>query len=155
MAEPAEHDLQPFDPAFLDEAEKYEVLGPAYFDASSVAERFMAKFKDEQFEPLVKEFTDKFRDELWSDITCSLLSDTEMNLQGELHRMVDSTVFALLTGDKWAIERYPLAKYHDGEKVRAALSKTAGDQIAQARIADLEAENKRLEDRVKSLQGRY
>jgi hypothetical protein len=51
-----------------------------------------------------------------------------------------------MTGERWALERYTLGKYGDGEKARAAVAAHIPKEIQDARIADLEAENKRLRE---------
>jgi hypothetical protein len=138
----------------LTEAAKYPTLGPAYFEARAVVERQMAKFEAEQFEPLIKEFADKFRERLWSDVKDHMLSDAELNMQGEMYRMVDASVMAILSGEQWAIERYALHKY-DGEKVRAAVAKHIPKELQDARIADLEKEVARLRESLKFHQRSY
>ena len=45
--------------AFLDQAEKHTALGPHYFAARQVAEKFMEEFQNEHFEPLAKKFADE------------------------------------------------------------------------------------------------
>ena len=57
-----------FDQKSLEEAAKHPPLGPAYFEARAIVERQMAKFEAEQFEPLIKKFTDAFREKLWDDV---------------------------------------------------------------------------------------
>lgn len=130
----------------LSEAAEWETLGPEYFGARKAATAFMEKFKADHFKPLVDEFTDQFRDKLWSDITDYLLSDTESNLHSEVARMVEGTIRALLTGEEWAMKRYPFCDYRDGEKIRKEIAAHSGDAIAQARIVDLEKEVARLRE---------
>lgn len=123
---------------------EYETLGPAYFAARDVAEKFMAGFEAEQFKPLIEKFASDFQDKLWSDLEASLLSDVESNLQGSLWRMVDGTINALLTGEQWALNRYAMAqaRYGDAVKVREAVAKHLSDDLARERIADLESQLK-------------
>lgn len=128
----------------LAEAAEWESLGPEYFGARKASAAFMTKFQAEHFKPLVDEFTDQFRDKLWSDIVDYLISDTESNLHSEVARMVEGTIRALLTGEEWAMKRYPFCDYRDGEKIRKEIAAHSGDAIAQARIADLEKEVERL-----------
>lgn len=134
-----------FDPAFIPEEEKNPGLGPAYFDARAVAERVMAKFENEDFQPMVKKVVDAISEKLWVDVQNSLLMDVEMNLHGQMWRMVDSCVNALLGGSKWALQKYALAeRYHDGTEIRAAVAKHIPAELQDARIADLEAEITKL-----------
>lgn len=123
---------------------EYPTLGPAYHAARDVAEKFMAPFEAEHFKPLIDKFAGDLRAQLWSDLENYLLSDVESNLQGSLWRMVDGTINALLTGETWALNRYAMAqaRYGDAEKVRAAVAKHLGDELAAGRIADLESQLK-------------
>lgn len=130
----------------IDEGEKHPTLGPHYFAAREAAKTFMARFEAEQFEPLVKSFADKFYQEMHDRLESYLLSDAEQNLQGEIWCGVDNAVNALVTGERWALERYTLGKYGDGEKARAAVARHIPKEVQDARIADLEAENKRLRE---------
>jgi hypothetical protein len=127
-----------FTPDELEEAAKYGSLGPEYFAGRKVAEAFMAKFHEDHFKSMVDEFADQFRDKLWSDIADFLLADTESNIHSGIVRMVEGTIRALLTGEEWAMQRYPFCDYRDGEKIRKAIAEHSGDAIAQARNADLE-----------------
>ena len=134
-----------FDEKSLEEAAKHPTLGPAYFEARAIVEKQMAKFEAEQFEPLVEKFTNAFREKLWDDVKDYLLGDTEMNLQSHIYHMVDSCVHAIMGGERWAIERYALQKY-DAQKAREAIAKLIPAELQDARIADLEAEVKRLRE---------
>lgn len=131
-----------FTDAEIDFGAQNPVLGPAYLAARGIAEKFMAPFEAEHFEPLITKFADTFRAQLWTELETFLLSDIESNLQGSLWRMVDGTINALLTGEQWALNRYAMAqaRYGDAEKVRAAVAKHLGDELARARIADLESQ---------------
>jgi hypothetical protein len=44
----------------MKEAEKHDVLGPAYFDARRVARNVMDKFEAEDFKPMVEKVFDTF-----------------------------------------------------------------------------------------------
>ena len=83
------------------------------------------------------------------DLQSSLLYDTEMNLQGEMWRMVDNCVQALLTGDSWALKRYALTDRHDGEKIREAVARHIPTELQDTRVADLEKEVMRLRNDLK------
>lgn len=125
----------------ISQGEDYPTLGPAYFAARDIAEKFMAPFEAEHFKPLIEKFADDFRHKLWDDLQTYLLMDVESNLGGSLWRMVDGTINALLTGDQWALDRYVMAatRYGEAPKVRAAILKHAGGHLVTARIAELEA----------------
>jgi hypothetical protein len=137
-------------------AEKWKGLGPVYFDAQIVAERFMEKFRSEHFKKLADDFADKFRDQLWGDIDSWLMEDTESNLQSSMQRMVEGAVAALLSGERWALERYVLlTSRYEGEKIRAAVAKLVPTEIQDKRIADLEAENADLKERLENARSRW
>ena len=124
-----------------------DVLGSEYFAGRKIAERFMTKFQDDHFKPLIEEFAKQFRDKLWTDVANWLLLDTESNLHNEIAPMVEGTLQAILTGERWALNRYALAaKYGDGEKLRAAIVKHVPIELQDARMADLEAENAKLRE---------
>ncbi len=127
-------------------------LGPEYFAARSFMERTMRGFQDEHLKPLAdavtKTVTDQITEKVWEAVQDSLLIDAEYNVQNTIWRMVNETVKALLSGEKWAMTRYPLASRYDAERVRAAIAKHIPDELAQARIADLEAEIKRLQEQL-------
>lgn len=124
--------------------EQYPVLGPHYEAGRKVAEAFMEKFQAEHFKPLVEKMADEFRDRLWSDLETFLLSDVTSNLHGSMDRMVEGSVQAILTGEKWALDFYPLTQRHDGQKVREAVLTHCRDQITDMRVAELEAEVEKL-----------
>lgn len=132
------------------EGEKSPILGPEYFAARRVSEQVMSKFEAEHLKPLVEKIADEFRDKLWDDLRDYIVNDTEMNVQSSIWRMVSDTVRALLTGEEWAMKRYPYADYSDGEKVRAAVAKHGGDTLLNARIVDLEKEVAELRERLET-----
>jgi hypothetical protein len=136
-------DTATFSDEALREAEKWDTLGPAYFEARPIVAKHMEKFQAEHFQPLIAEFVKSFQDKLWYSVRDHLLSDTEMNLHGEVYRMVDACVAALLSGEKWAIERYVLGAYRQ-EEIRAAIARHIPQELQDTRIADLEAEVERL-----------
>ena len=141
------------------QADGYPTLGPEYFAARRVMERFMAGWQEEHLKPLAdaicKEVTDRIREKVWDDFRDYLLTDTEYNAQGVIRDMVHGSVKALLTGEEWALRRYPLAAEYDAAEVRAAICQHVGDEVAALRIAALEAEVKRLEERLAYRSGAY
>ncbi len=122
---------------FETKAEPYTNLGPNYFAAQTIAERFLKNFAVEHFEPLVKQFTEKFRDELWTDITSWLLADTESNLQIEIRSRVDRSVNALLEGNPNYIAQYVMGQYND-EEIRKAIAQHIPKELQDQRVLDLE-----------------
>lgn len=126
------------------------VLSPAYFSSREIVSQFMKSFSDENFAPLATEFSKLFYEKLNEDIQAWLLADTESNLHGWMYRQVDDCVKALLSGEKWALERYALSERYDGGvKIRAAVAQHIPSEIMDARIADLEAENEQLRNDLK------
>ena len=126
-------------PEDIAEAEKYPPLGPAYFAARRICERAMVAFEAEHMKPLVEEFAKQVQDVLWDSVRDSLWSDVEMNLQGQMWDLVDKTVKALLTGERWALKRYALGSRYDFAAIRAAVASHIPTELQEPRIADLEA----------------
>lgn len=139
-------------------AEQNPVLGAEYSAARRFMEGFAESFREEHLQPftdeIVKTITDKVRERVWEDFNNYLLMDTEYNAQGAIYRMVNDTVKALLSGEKWAMAHYPLAARYDAEKVRAAIASHIPDAIAKARIADLEKQVSDLQERLDWARGR-
>lgn len=136
----------------IDEGSKYPTLGPAYFCSREVVERAMEGVQSSDFKPLLDRFSKEFTDTVWTSIQDHLLSDTEMNLQGAMWRQVDDIVKYLLSGEKWAVEKYALGARHDCEKVREAVARAVPKELQDMRIADLEAEVLRLKDSLRFYQ---
>lgn len=133
------------EPEHIAAADGYETLGPAYFKAREIAERAMAPFEAEHFKPLIDKFADDFRDKLWSSVQDSLICDVETNIQNELWRTIDGAVFALLSGDRWALERYALGTRYEQEKVREAVAKHIPQELQDKRILELQERVAELE----------
>ena len=130
------------------QAGSYDSLGPAYFAARRVAERVMAGAESEPLQKIAAKVVDDIRDAVYEYVEDHMRSDMESNLQGYITDMVDSTVRALVTGEPWAMNRYPLSARYDAVDVRAACAKHGGDALLMARIADLE---KRVAELAESL----
>ena len=131
--------------------EKHPVLGPDYFRARALAEGVVARIEVEHMEALrkiAKELTDEIQDRIWSSVVGHLLSDTEYNLQGEIRRRIENAVSALLSGEKWALNRYVLDGRYTGsisaEKLRETVAKHIPEELQSTRIAELEKEVQRL-----------
>lgn len=121
-------------------------LGPAYFASQRIVEGLMEGADAEPFKAVVERCSEQIREAVYEYVEDHLMSDLESNIQSRVWRMVDDTVNALLTGEQWAMQRYPYNKYTDGQKVREAVAKHGGDALLMARIADLEEANKRLHE---------
>ena len=130
----------------LQQAEHYGTLGPAYFAARRAAESLMAGVESEPLKRVLTKCADELTQGIYAYVEDGMRGDLERNLQGHIDNMVQRTVRALLTGDEWAMKQYPLAQYHDGEAIRAAVAKHGGEPLLMARIADLEKENVRLNE---------
>lgn len=130
-------------------SDRYDSLGPEYFAARRMARRFMEAFGADNFKPLIDEFTKRFNDELWTGVVASLIDDTESNIQLETSRMVEGTVRAILSGERWALNRYVLASKYDSGSVREAVVKHIPKELQDARITDLEAEIAQLRSDLK------
>lgn len=127
-------------------SEGYDTLGPHYFTARRVCEEAMSGFTPEMMKPLIEEASKSFQDKLWEHIEDSLWCDTEMNLQGKMWHMIDDVVKAILGGNEWAIKRYALGERYDCQSIRETLAKHIPEELQSARITDLEAEVKRLQE---------
>ena len=134
------------------QGEEHPTLGPAYFAANRVMAAAMAAFQEEHIDQHVAPIIKKASDDLYENVMRAtqdyLFSNAEMNLQGEMWRMVDQIVKALLSGEGWAVKKYALGERYDCEAVRATLTRHVPAELQNARIADLEVEVKRLSDRL-------
>lgn len=130
------------------EADQYPGLGAEYFAAREVVDSFLAVWKDEHAEKLAEEILkpvmDAVQDRVWDAFRDHLLSDGRYNAQGEMARMVEASVRALIGGERWANVKYISPAGYQTDKVRETLAKLYSDEIKDGRIADLEAEVARL-----------
>jgi len=131
---------------YLDKAAEHPVLGPHYFVARDVVDKFMAQFEPGPFDQIIKKAADDLYLSLHERLENFLLSDVESNLQGTLWRQIDESVKALLSGEKWALERYALGSKYESEKIREAVAKHIPKELQDARVADLETEIARLRE---------
>ena len=122
----------------------FESLGPAYYAARRAAEALMKNAEKSPFQEVAKSAADEVRARVYDYVENHILSDLECNIQGHINRMVDDTIEALLTGQPWAMERYPHNAHRRGEEIRAAIAKHGGEPLLMARIVDLEKEVERL-----------
>lgn len=129
---------------YLDKAAEHPTLGPHYFVARDVAEKFMAGFEPEHFEPVIKKAADDLYGALHERLESWLMSDVENNLQGTIWRQIDESVKALLSGQRWALERYLLGPKYEHDKIREAVAKVIPEELQNARIKDLEEEVEQL-----------
>ena len=130
-------------------------LGPEYRASQRFAEGVMKGFQEEHLQPIIKMIIDQVTDKLWDVARDYLLADTETNVAGAVRDMVNQTVDALLTGKKWAMDRYLYADYSRGEDIRKAVAAHGGDELLMRRIADLEAELAKRDETIRFLRDRY
>lgn len=139
------------DGQFIDEATGYPTLGPNYYAARAIAERFTAMFEAEHFKSLLDDFTKQFRDMLGEQVIDRLMEDAETGLQHAIWYRLDRSVEALLGGEQWAMEKYCLGPRYDAEKIRAAVAKHIPGELQDKRIADLEAQLAEANNTIDSL----
>ena len=137
--------------AFTDEdlasaSNGFETLGPAWFAARRASEHLMAGEDTKPFKEMVDKVAKQLSVELYEYAENYIKGDLEHNLQIYISDMVNDTVHALLTGQQWALDRYPLSKYHDGESIRKAIAAYCGESVLALRVKELEAENERLRE---------
>lgn len=134
-------------------AEEHPSLGAEYFAARDHAERFLKEWQEEHAEQLAKDILkpvlDIIQDKVWDAFRDHLLSDAELNAAGAMRAMVESSVRALIGGEKWANVKYIEYPYREGQKVRETLAKMHSDPIKDGRIADLEKEVERLTEQLR------
>lgn len=121
-------------------------LGPGYFSARRFAVSFVSGMKEEQFKPIIEKITKDIHTELWNKIADSMIYDIENSVQFHIWQTVDDIVKYLLGGTKWAMDKYALGERYDCDKVREAIAKHIPRELQEARIVDLEEENKKLKD---------
>jgi len=127
------------------------VLGPEYRASQRWAESITEKLDENELRPLIDQIGKDIADKLWDAARDSIIYDTECNASGHIRYMVEQTVQALLTGEKWAMERYPYANYAKGEAIRKAVAVHGGEELLMRRIADLEAEITKRDDTIQFL----
>lgn len=124
---------------------RHPTLGPVYFAARRICETAMAEFEAEHLKPLVEAFKKEVETQLWESIHDSIWSDTEMNLQGTMWRMVDEIVRCILSDNRpWISQQYALGERYDCEAIRKTLALSIKDELASAFHADLQVENEKL-----------
>ena len=128
----------------------HEALGPAYFTARRAAAALMQGATSQPFDVVVKKCGDDLTHALYEYLEVFVISDLQAALHDHIHRMVDNTVEALLTGQDWAMQRYPFADYDRGKDVREAVAKHGGEPLLMRRITDLEETVTRLKQVLRS-----
>lgn len=136
-------------------AATYTALGPAYFAARRFAEKLFDDSEQfNKFEDVAKEAAKKVADHIRDAIAEFIACDAEYGVHQHIWREVDQIVRAILSGEKWAVERYALGGKYDFGKIRAAVAKHIPREVMDARIGDLEAEVKTLSERLRFYQER-
>jgi hypothetical protein len=143
----------------IKDAEQYPALGAEYFAARDAAERFLKHWQEEHAvhlaEAIMKPVLDSVQEKVWDAFRDWLLSDTESNAAGVMRNMVESSVRALIGGQKWANVKYISPEGYQTEKVRETLAKLYSDEIKDGRIADLEKQVATLTEDVRRYRERY
>lgn len=131
-------------------------MGPTYFAARRFTEHMLKGSAETDFNPLIKEITDRLYRNIQDSFENFLLNDTDANIQGYIWRLVDDIVEGMLKGEKWIIDRYALSTRYPIEEVRKSLFQMAGDDlkgiyIAELKktIASLEGINRDLTDQIR------
>jgi hypothetical protein len=121
-------------------------LGPHYFASRRIVDAALAPLTSADAKEIAETVAKQIYDRIQEVAEESLWMDAEMNLQSKMWRMVDEIVKGILGGDRGAVERYALGERYRCEDVRKAIAAHFPQEIMAARIVDLEAENKRLQD---------
>jgi uncharacterized protein (UPF0297 family) len=130
--------------ADIQDSAEYPTLGPAYYSARRFAEEFVSGAEGEQFKPVVEKIVNDLHDELWTRVSENMVYSVESAVQAHIWQTVDSIVGYLLSGEKWAMEKYALGTRYECDKIRAAIAAHIPKELQDARIADMEDELKRL-----------
>jgi ATP-dependent Clp protease ATP-binding subunit ClpA len=120
------------------------VLGPGYFAARRFAEAFMAGADQGPFKPVIEKVTKEIADELWQRVQDNLLDDHNIHLH--IWQTVDQMVKFILSGEKWAVEKYALGDRYDCAKVREAIFQHFPKELRDKHIDDLEKEVENLKE---------
>ena len=134
------------EPVFTEDDRQSSVLGPHYFAARRIVEASCAVLQSEHAKEIADAMAKQVYDRIQEVVGASLWVDAEINLQGKMWAMVDEIVKGILEGDRGAMERFALGERYRCETVREAIAAHIPKEIMDARIGDLEAENKRLQE---------
>lgn len=124
----------------IKDGNKYSSLGPAYLASRRWCEGFMSGFREEHFEPLLKDFLERFRNQFWDDVATFLKANTMSHIHDKMWQFVDDMVEHILAGDEWAIKKYALDDRFRCRRVRKALVDAFPEELKDERIRDLEKE---------------
>jgi len=123
-------------------------LGPHYFSSRRFAEEIMKDVETTFFADALKKFSDELYRAMLEKTDDWLASDAEANMQSHIWRTIDDIVKGILSGEKWIVDRYALGSKYECERIRTTLAKHIQKELQDARIADLEAEVKRLQENI-------
>jgi hypothetical protein len=137
----------------ITEMANFPTLGPGWAASRRVAEKILGDWSEDGFKKIIDKTVYEIGARLWDDVRNSLQDDMESNIAGYIRAMVDETVNALLTGQTWAMERYPLSQLYQGDVIRAAIASHIPVELLDARIADLEEKNKTMADAIEVYRG--
>ena len=103
-----------------------------------VAAESVAAIDVEGIKALADDMADRFSCLVHEYFDGRFRSDMEDNIKIHISNSVESVVEHLLAGNRPHLEKYVLKSYRDD--VREAVARHLGDELAKARIADLERE---------------
>jgi hypothetical protein len=135
--------------------EQWPALGPCYSASQRIVEEALAHLTADDARKIADGIAKQVYERIYEVAEDALWSDAEVNLQGKMWRMVDEVVRGILSGERWVMVRYALGSRYDCDKIREAVAKHIPQEIMQARIADLEADNERLRRDLDFARGRY
>ena len=135
----------------IEQAESFGGLGPAYFATRRHVEAAVAGLPESANQEVleaIKAACAALYEQALGKFQDSLFFDAESNLHQKMHDTIDGTIEALLSGEPWALKRYCLDDRYMQQRpaILAAIAEHCGDEVAKQRIADLEAELKRVND---------
>lgn len=130
----------------IEKSKDYSALGPSYFAASELCENFFSEWEPENLEGIAQKVAEEISGKIHNELRDFIWDgQLESSLQSKAYQMVDDTVKALLTGEKWAIDRYVMNdRYNDGAVLREKLARMIPQEIQDKRIADLEAQLEKI-----------
>jgi len=134
----------------IKKSEQARNIGPHYFASDRWCDEFFRDFKEENFESMINDFADSFKERLREDVADWLVSDTKSGIQQQMWSFVDKMVKHILAGDEWAIKRYVFLEGYEGRMIRKAIWNEFKDEIRCKRIDDLEKSIERLNEFVKN-----
>lgn len=130
----------------LSDGKQSLTLGPAYFSSRDFMRTYMLGLDDVDLAPQLKSFMDAIYSKVLNDFQNWLINNADSNIHDHIWRTVDEIVRGILSGDKWITDKYVLGPCYERTKLIAKIVADFPEDLKDARIADLEKENKALSD---------